>query len=90
MADPQLVVDVRVVNRDIGDDELRRDQPLEHVSTDRSRTVVYLGGGAQHLRPCHRWSDQFIFNALEVDRGSRLADFLGAEWSNDEGARKSP
>src|ERR1700730_1373359 len=80
MADPQLIEDVGVVNREIGDDEICGQQALEHVDPDVALLQDLDGVAAGHPERVQRRIDQFVDHTIEVDA------LLDPEGADDEGA----
>ena len=81
MTDAELVEDVGVVDRDVGNHEIGRDQQAEHVFADVAGLRDVGRGRAFQARRLQRRLDQELVNGLEIDA------LLDVEGANDERAR---
>ncbi len=96
----QAAKNVRVVDRDIRDHQLRREQALKHVAGNAACLHEFLGRIAGQPRPIHRRLDELGLDVVEVDfelfllllrlTYTRLEqDLLFAEGPNDKSLRKA-
>src|SRR6185437_1297293 len=80
MPHAKLVINVGVVDRDVSDHKVGRQQTLEHVDANVSLTADLHGGAASDFQLVERRIDEVLLDGVEVDV------ILSTERSNDEGA----
>ena len=89
VAHAELVEDVRVGGREVGDRVVGEDQPLEHRLVDEPADDLLVGAQRLELGVADRRRDQLLVDGVEVDRAA-LAVGLLAERHDDEAQRRSP
>jgi hypothetical protein len=67
VANAQLVKSIGVVDRDVGDHQVGDQQLLEHVGADITLLNELAGGAAGQSRLLHRWANQLLLDAVEVN-----------------------
>ena len=84
VANPKLVKSVRIVDRDIGHDEIRRDQQAKHVLANVSLpdeavllpamvvVVLHVGGRARDQRPFRHLAESPFSRAKRSDEKARI------------------
>jgi hypothetical protein len=83
MPNAELVEDVRVVNRDIGDDEVSQQEQLEHVFAYVARLEYDSSGSPSNLGLVECRLNKSFLGKVEID------STLGAKWTNDKRLRGS-
>ena len=70
VADAELVEDVRVRGRQVGDRVVGQDQPLEHRLVDHPPDDVLVGAQWLQLRIANRRRQQRLVDRVEIDRAA--------------------
>src|SRR5580693_4989211 len=78
MTNPQFVEHIGVVDRDVGDDNIRHQELLKHVGPDVPSLEEWHGRAALNVARRKGWHDQVLLYILEVDA------FFRAKGANDE------
>jgi hypothetical protein len=68
MPQPELVEDVRVGGRDVGDRVVAEDEPLEHRLVDDAPGKLLVGAERLHSRVDDRGAQQLLVHRVEVHR----------------------
>ncbi|TLD44282.1 MAG: hypothetical protein FAZ92_03471 [Accumulibacter sp.] len=84
MPHAEFVPDVRVVEGEIGDDEVGDQQLLEHVGADVAGTLLLVSAKHLHPRRLERRPDVFGVDAIEIDQLA-IGPGLAAEGHGYEG-----
>ena len=78
MADSELVEDIGVVDRHVGDHQVRGQQKMEHVGANVPLLDDLTGRAAADTDRVERGRDEMFFDPVEVDT------LLRAEGTDDE------
>lgn len=84
MTHARLIPHLRTVQGQVGDDQVGKQQLLEHVAADVAGALVFVSPENHHARRLECWPNVLGIDAVEVDRLAIVPRFA-AEGHGNEG-----